>query len=440
MNSLQTRLRDALQPWRDASGWCVALSGGLDSTVLLHLLANWSRQEPLPPLRAVHIHHGLQAAAEAWPAHCQAVCAALGVPLQVLAVQVEAGASIEQAARRARYSAFANNLAEGELLLTGQHADDQAETLLFRLLRGAGVQGLAAMPACRALGGGHVLRPLLGCSRAELQAYAQAHGLAWVEDPSNADIHFARNFLRQRVMPLLAERWPRAQASMARSAEHLREATQLLAELAELDLEAAVMEAPEYAWLGVPNLPLGPLAALSEARQRNVLRYWLRPLTRMPDTEHWAGWQALRDAAVDAAPVWVVGQGQLRRGDARIWWLAGEWLRVPDALPITVPGQAWLALPANGRVRIEGQLPAGQWRLTYRVGGEQMLLPGRGHRDLKRMLNERRVPAFVRGRLPLLWRDGQLVALANLPGLDGPTDGAWRLIWQPPSSDQGLSC
>lgn len=440
MNSLQTRLRDALQPWRHAPGWCVALSGGLDSTVLLYLLASWAREEPLPPLRAVHIHHGLQAAADAWPAHCQAVCAALGVPLQVLAVQVEAGASIEQAARRARYSAFANNLAEGELLLTGQHADDQAETLLFRLLRGAGVQGLAAMPASRALGGGHLLRPLLGCSRTELQAYAQAHGLAWVEDPSNADIHFARNFLRRRVMPLLAERWPRAQASMARSAEHLRETAQLLDELAELDLKAAAMEGPEYAWLGVPNLALGPLAALSEARQRNALRYWLRPHSAMPDSEHWAGWQHLRDAAVDAAPVWAVGQGQLRRGDERIWWLAGEWLMAPGTLPITVPGQTWLALPANGRVRIEGHLPAGQWRLTYRVGGEQMLLPGRGHRDLKRLLNERRVPAFVRMRLPLLWRDGQLVALANLPGLDGPADGAWRLIWQPPSSDQGLSC
>lgn len=440
MNSLQTRLRDALQPWRNAPGWCVALSGGLDSTVLLHLLASWAREEPLPPLRALHIHHGLQAAAEAWPAHCQAACVALGVPLQVLAVQVEAGASIEQAARRARYSAFANNLAAGELLLTGQHADDQAETLLFRLLRGAGVQGLAAMPASRALGVGHLLRPLLGCSRAELQAYAQAHGLVWVEDPSNTDSRFSRNFLRQHVIPLLVERWPRAQANMARSAGHLREAAQLLDELAELDLKAAAIEGPEYACLGVPSLELGPLAALSEARQRNALRHWLRPLSAMPDSEHWAGWQHLRDAAVDAAPVWAVGQGQLRRGDGRIWWLAGEWLRAPDALPMAVPGEGWLELPANGRVRIEGQLPVGQWRLTYRVGGEQMLQPGRGHRDLKRLLNERRVPAFVRTRLPLLWRDGQLVALANLPGLDGPGDGAWRLIWQPPSGDQGLSC
>jgi len=439
MNALSIRLQHALGPWLNAPGWCVALSGGLDSTVLLHLLATWARQERLPPLRAVHIHHGLQAAADAWPAHCQAVCAALGVPLQVLAVQVEAGASIEQGARRARYAAFANNLVPGELLLTGQHADDQAETLLFRLLRGAGVQGLASMPVSRTLGGGQLLRPLLDCARAELQAYAQAHDLAWVEDPSNADSRFSRNFLRQRIMPLLVERWPRAQANMARSAEHLREAAQLLDELAELDLAAACADAPAYAWLGLPNLALAPLAALSEARQRNALRYWLRPLCRMPDSDHWAGWQALRDAADDAAPIWALEPGQLRRADGRIWWLSGDWL-VEPATPNVVPQGQWLNLPGNGRVRVAGSLPAGAWQLGYRQGGEQMLLAGRGRRDLKRLLNESRVPAFVRGRLPLLLDGGQLRAVANLPGLAGPDDGAWRLHWQPPGGDQGLSC
>jgi tRNA(Ile)-lysidine synthase len=354
-------------------------------------------------------------------------------------VRVPAGASLEQAARQARYSAFTETLAPGELLLTGQHRDDQAETLLFRLLRGAGVQGLAAMPAARVLGAGHLMRPLLDCSRAELQAYAQTQGLSWVEDPSNADTRFSRNFLRQQVMPSLTERWPQATASMARSAEHLREAAQLLDELAELDLQAASGEAPAYAWLGLPSLALEPLVTLSEARQRNALRCWLRPLSRMPDSDHWAGWQALRDAAEDAAPCWVLGDGQLRRANGRVWWLNGRWLAQPVLQTISVQAGQWLELPDNGRLRIEGCLPQGQWQLGYRQGGERMMLAGRGQRDLKRLLNERHVPAFVRARLPLLLLNGQVMAVANLPGLDGSAEGGWRLIWQPPDHDQGLS-
>ena len=159
---LESRLLQALAPWREAGGWCVAFSGGLDSTVLLHLLAQLARSEALPALSALHVHHGLQAAADGWPAHCQAVCRSLGIPLRVERVQVAVGGSIEQAARDARYRAFQANLGEGQVLLTAQHLDDQAETLLFRLLRGAGLRGLAAMPASRPLGGGRLCRPLLG--------------------------------------------------------------------------------------------------------------------------------------------------------------------------------------------------------------------------------------------------------------------------------------
>lgn len=439
MIPLHSRLRDALQPWLGASGWCVALSGGLDSTVLLHLLAGLAQREALPPLSAIHIHHGLQAAADAWPAHCRELCAGLSVPLRVERVQVALGASLEQAARTARYAAFAARLGAGEVLLTAQHRDDQAETLLFRLLRGAGVQGLAAMPASRALGAGQLVRPLLHCSRAELLAYAREHGLAWVEDPSNADERFSRNYLRRQVLPVLLGRWPQASANMARSAAHLSEAGQLLDELAQQDVAAAQV-AGEFAWLGLPSLALPALRGLSEPRQRNALRYWLRPLTAMPDSEHWAGWQALRDAAVDAAPVWKLAAGELRRSDERLWWLAADWLRSPAPLDAVIQGNQQLALPGNGLVRIDGTLPAGNWRLGYRRGGEQVFLPGRGHRDLKRLFNELRVPAFVRDRLPLLRLDNQVVAIANLAAVQGGLDGSWQLHWQPPKSDQGLSC
>jgi len=438
MTPVHISLRNALQPWRRAPGWCVALSGGLDSTVLLHLLASLAQREALPPLSAIHIHHGLQSAADAWPAHCRELCAALSVPLQVEYVQVASGASLERAARDARYGAFAARLGIGELLLTAQHRDDQAETLLFRLLRGAGVQGLSAIPVSRALGAGQLVRPLLNCSRDELLAYAREHKLSWVEDPSNADERFSRNYLRRQVMPALLGRWPQASANMARSAAHLSEAAQLLDELAQQDISAAQVST-EFAWLSLPNLALHTLRDLSEPRQRNALRNWLRPLTAMPDSDHWVGWQALRDAASDAAPIWKLAAGELRRSDERLWWLSGDWLCSPIPVNVAVQGSQQVTLPANGSVRIDGQLPAGNWQLGYRQRGDQLLLPERGHRDLKRLFNELRVPAFVRDRLPLLRLDNQVVAIANLPGMQGAADGSWQLHWQPPTNDQGLS-
>ena len=438
MADMSTLLLQALGPWRNAKAWHVALSGGLDSTVLLHLLVQLRKTHSLPPITAVHVHHGLQAAADAWPAHCQALCKGLGVPLQVIAVQVQAGASVERAARDARYQAFAAISGAGEVLLLGQHRDDQAETLLFRLLRGAGVSGLAGMPRQRRLGAGHLCRPLLDVSRAQLESYARAQGLSWIEDPSNSQTDFSRNFLRHEVLPVLARRWPQAAASMARSAVHCAEAQGLLDELAQQDLHAAGSTS-EFAWLGLPSLELTAIASLSPARQRNALRHWLSAFTSLPDTDHWAGWDALRDARIDAQPVWKLADGELHRAGGRIWWLAGEWLHQPIA-PVLwpCPDQA-LALPGNGRVHFVGDIPDGPLQVSYRLGGEVMAQAQRGHRDLKRLLNERGVPLFARGRLPLLYRNEQLLAVANLPGLDSSPCGHWKLQWLPTSSDQGLS-
>ncbi|MED7670471.1 tRNA lysidine(34) synthetase TilS [Pseudomonas moraviensis subsp. stanleyae] len=438
MIDLPSRLLLNLEPWRNAAHWRIAFSGGLDSTVLLHLLATLAKTQSLPALSAVHIHHGLQAAADAWPQHCQAVCDALGVPLRVERVNVKAGASLERAARDARYAVFSSLTQPNDVLLTGQHRDDQAETLLFRLLRGAGVRGLCAMPQQRPVGQGTLVRPLLDVSRAELESYAQAHQLRWIEDPSNQDRQFSRNYLRHQVMPVLTERWPQAQASMARTAAHLREAQGLLDELAQIDLAQA--ETPhEYAWLGVPSLALAPLAALSEARQRNALSHWLGPLTGLPDTDHWSGWIDLRDAIADASPKWRLADGELHRSAGRVWWLSGKWLQTP------VIGADWqtptsaLRLADNGRVMFNGHAPFGPLRIAYRHGGEIMQLAERGNRDLKRLLNERAVPAFARGRLPLLFRGEELLAVANLSGLDGQVHEGWTLHWQPRDEDQGLS-
>ncbi|WP_331694886.1 tRNA lysidine(34) synthetase TilS [Pseudomonas sp. ZY71] len=438
MIDLPSRLLRNLEPWRNAAHWRIAFSGGLDSTVLLHLLADLAKTESLPPLSAVHIHHGLQAAADAWPQHCQSVCDALGVPLLIERVRVQPGASLERAARDARYAVFGSLTQANDLLLTGQHRDDQAETLLFRLMRGAGVRGLAGIPAQRPVGQGMLIRPLLDVSRSELEAYAQAHQLRWIEDPSNQDRQFSRNYLRHQVMPLLTERWPQAQTSMARSATHLREAQGLLDELAQIDLTTAAT-AHDFEWLGLPSLELAPLAALSAARQRNVISHWLEPLTRLPDTDHWSGWTDLCEAGHDASPVWRLADGELRRSAGRVWWLSGDWLRSPViACEWQSPASA-LRLADNGRVMFSGQTPSGPLCIAYRQGGEVMHLGDRGHRDLKRLLNERAVPGFVRGRLPLLFRDDELLAVANLPGLDGDMHEGWKLHWQPTDEDQGLS-
>lgn len=428
--SLESRLLDTLSPWCTAPAWRVAFSGGLDSTVLLHLLARLSRQHALPPLSAIHIHHGLQAVADAWPEHCRAFCAQLGVPLQVVRVEVASGASIEQAARQARYGALAAALGDREVVFTAQHRDDQAETLLFRLLRGAGVRGLAAMPTSRALGRGRLVRPLLNVSRAELERYAREQGLSWIEDPSNRDTAYARNFLRHEVWPVLTRQWPQASQNLTRSAMHMAEAQQLLDELAVQDLALADTPGP-FAWLTLPSLNLTPILGLSEARQRNALRHWLAPLTRLPDNDHWAGWRNLRDAAEDAMPLWRLADGELRRAEGRLWWLRGDWLTEPVALP-PFAGTTPVVLPGNGVVHWSGELPGGALRLAYRRGGERIHLSGRGRRDLKRLLNESNIPAFVRNRLPLLYRGEELLAVGNLPQWRPEAAAMGELIWDAP--------
>ncbi len=436
--SLHARLLAGLAPWRAAPAWHIALSGGLDSSVLLHLLATLGHTERLPPLNAIHIHHGLQAAADGWPAHCQRLCDGLGVPLRVIPVQVAQGASLERAARDARYQAFTQVVGEGEVLLTAQHRDDQAETLLFRLLRGAGVRGLAGIPVSRSLGRGEVLRPLLECSRAELLAYATEHGLSWVEDPTNTDPGYARNYLRHHVLPQFATHWPQAAQTLARSAAHLREAQGLLDDLAELDLALARTPSP-FNWLALPSLKLQPLLGLSPERQRNALRHWLAPLTLLPDSEHWAGWNDLRDAAGDAKPIWRLAEGELHRDGGRLWWLSGDWLAMPEHSQIWQDTTQALHMTGNGQLRLLGETPQGPLQVRYRQGGEVMNIPGRGHRDLKRLLNEYAIPAFVRSRLPLLYRDDELLAVANLPAIRGPVEAHWQLQWQAPTNDQRLS-
>ncbi len=243
----------------------VGFSGGADSTALLAACAaRWPGQ-----VRAFHVHHGLQAAADDFERHCRAVCERLGVPLAVRRVDARhaPGESPEDAARRARYDALAGLAVEGEgvpSLALAHHADDQVETLLLALSRGAGLPGLAAMPAQVVRNGLTLYRPLLAVSAADIRAWLAAQALPWIDDPSNADTRFTRNRIRTRLLPALAQAFPQFRTTFARSAAHAAQAQALLAELAAQDL-ADVGEPPRIA----------ALQRLSRPRQANVLRHWL---------------------------------------------------------------------------------------------------------------------------------------------------------------------
>lgn len=427
-----------LTPYLHAKRWHIAFSGGMDSSVLLHVLSRLSFYRQVPSLHAIHVHHGLLKEADEWVEHCRQMCDLLQVPLSVEHVQVDQNSSLERAARDARYAAFARHVREHEVLLVAQHQDDQAETLLLRLLRGAGVKGLSAMATSRAMAEGRLVRPFLSVPRAELSRYALAEKLEWVEDPSNIQDVQDRNFLRHEILTRLRLRWPQASASVARSAGHMAEALAILEECAAMDLSAA-QTATAFPWLPLPSLELEIIRQLSEHRQRNALRHWLDRYSRMPDTDHWAGWVALRDASPSASPVWVLEGGEIHRGAGRLWWLPHQWLGAA-CVPCQLPEKgAEVALGSNGRVYIVGQRPSGSLEVRYRQGGEIMAVPGRGHRDLKRLLNEHHVPTFLRGRLPLLFCNGQLIAIANLSGLSGPADQHWRFEWIPATSGQRLS-
>ena len=274
---------------------CVALSGGVDSTALLAALAGI---HPRPPsLRALHVNHGLRPAARQWAQHCRTLARRLHVPLKVLTTKVTRppGASLEAAARDARYDLFAAALNPGEVLLLAHHADDQLETVLLQLLRGSGLPGLSAMPASAPFARGLAVRPLLSRPREELEAWVHAQRLTWIEDDSNADESLNRNYLRRQVLPLLRVRWPGAPTAVARSARHVAEAQSLLDRLARADIERA-----SYG----ESLSVKALRALPADRLNNALRFWIdRAHLRAPDTRRLAEISGpLLNAREDANP------------------------------------------------------------------------------------------------------------------------------------------
>jgi tRNA(Ile)-lysidine synthase len=394
----------------------LALSGGLDSVALLHILLSLRDHHPFE-LRAVHVHHGLSPHADDWAEFCKRLCAShsLELTLHRVRIALDDSAGIEAAARRERQRIFA--ALDADFLLTAHQQDDQAETLLLQLLRGAGPKGLAAMAELQSRPGWRAaqLRPLLDVTRAELQDYARTHGLAWVEDESNQDTRYRRNALRQQVMPLLATHFPGAGATLARAAALQADAAELLDDLAQLDALDALSEG---------RLDCAALARLSTPRARNLLRRFIelhgQPLPnarRLNEALH-----QLLDARRDARVC-------VNLGPVELWRFRGGAYLAPAAPPSGDPvvwrGERSVFVPAAGvSVHMEPKtgvglkreaLVAGETTLGVRQGGERMRLHAGGpHRSLKNLLQEHGIPPWQRDRLPLLWCNGRLAWAAGI--------------------------
>jgi len=418
----------------------VALSGGLDSMVLLRVAHAYAREHGLN-LFAFHVHHGLSPNADAWRAHCASACALLGVPFDARDVSVVKGKSgVEAAARKARYAALGEMCrAHGAgLLLTAHHLDDQAETVLLQLLRGAGPAGLSGMDAANRaptlLGDDRLVmaRPLLQVARAELEALAQEEGIAWVEDESNSDPRYARNALRHTVMPALGAAFPGFQQRVARSSMHAQAALRIMTEVADQDLNSC---------LDGDAVDLAKLRALSPDRIANALRHWftLRHLA-MPST----AWMdemidQLFEAREDAQLLVVHPDCHVRRHRDRLHLvpklpdLAG--MRDPDDVGVIdkhAQGFAWrgesgLAFPDYGGILhfdVAGRgfdpewLRAAALEIDFRKGGEKLkLAANRPSRSLKAHFQAGGIPAWERARLPIVSAGFDLLYAAGL-GMD----------------------
>jgi tRNA(Ile)-lysidine synthase len=418
-----------------ARRYVVAYSGGVDSHVLLQALA--SMRDELPGrLAACHVNHGLNRRAGEWADHCRHVCETLGVAFHSDDIDAVAprGQSQEAWARRLRYQALQQRMDKGDMLLTAHQADDQAETLLLQLLRGAGPAGLASMPAVQPFGQGWHARPLLGFSREDLKDYARAAGLSWVEDESNLDLSHDRNFLRREALPLLARRWPALTATLGRAAALQAEAADLLQDLAGIDLQACYDTASG-------TLDLAGLRELSPARQRNLLRHWLkrRGLT-VPDHRRLQAIQTdLIPAREDAQPCVSWPGVEIRRYRERLFALE----------PVTAGTQArrWelcrvLSLPlgelrarrVQGRGMRVSSCPGDTVTVQFRLGGEAVRRTGRAHHQLlKKLFQEQGIPPWLRGSVPLVYADGHLASVAGVWLADeyaaGADEEGWEIEW-----------
>ena len=438
------RLRAALESAfagiaRPAAGSCIALSGGLDSTILLAGIAGLAGRgdvAPWQPVRAIHVDHGLHRDAVRWSEHCATVARSFGIDCEIVRVDARPGPgeSPEAAARAARYGALAERLRAGEVLLTAHHADDQLETVLLQWLRGGGLRSIAGMAPVAPFARGWHARPLLGFTRDELRDWGRAARLVWLEDPSNLDISFDRNYLRLEVLPAVRRRWPAAARTVSRVAQQAAEALEFDAEAAAADL-AATREA------GTLSLPA--MRVLAPPRQRRLLRAWLRE-AGMPIPAA-ATLEALRHdvlaAADDRVPRVCWPGVVVHRYRERLYaaaastgdrpWTPGAW-RPGQAFDLGWLGKLELQLAQGdglSRARLTGPLaveprPSGG---SFRPAGSAH------HRPLRKWLQERGVLPWLRSQLPIVTFGGEIVAIGDLACggalAAAPGEDSWRIDW-----------
>lgn len=409
---LQTFLSNLLQ-----NNFLIAYSGGVDSCVLLNVLAQLRQEFPEIKLKAIHIHHGLFKEADQWAEHCQKICAELKVDLQIIKVEVKRskGISIEEAARSARFSALAKILQENDVLITAHHADDQAETCLLQFLRGAGIKGLASMPSIISFAKGFLARPFLKISRADILNCAKKNNLSWIEDKSNHDLNFTRNFLRFKIMPEFKKRWPNVNKTISRAANNCAEANELLKDLAVQDMRKLQGSITN-------TLSIARLQKLSLPRQKNVLRQWIQTQGfRLPSAiklQHII--TDVINARIDAAPCVAWGKIEIRRFKDELYVLP-PLMDFDRNKTLTWDGKKPLKLPENlGVLQIKKVVGEGlkadilnkNIEIRFRQGGEQCKLLGRtGTHKLKKLFQEWNVPPWKRDRIPLLYVNNKFAAI-----------------------------
>jgi len=393
----------------------IGFSGGLDSSVLLHALAALTPARERG-LRALHVDHGLHARSADWAAHCSAFAGRLGIAfIAANATVTTSGNGLEAAARGARYRIFAEHLQPGETLALAHHADDQSETVLLKLLRGAGPQGLGGMRVQRDFGSGRLWRPLLNLPRALLRDYAQAHDLRWIEDPSNLDTRLRRNFLRAEILPRLVQRWPDATVAIAHSAAWARAAADFVERHAQSALAELQGDDPAaLQWRGWLDL--------DDALRDPVLRLWLRAQGHdEPAHFHVAELERqLRTSADDRAPCVRWEQCELRRYRDLLYAMrplvpiAEDWQATWNGSPLALPGGGILALRGGGGPATATPVDP-PLAIHYRSGGEHIKPAGSTHtRELRLLLQEAGIPPWQRDRIPLISMNGELIAVADM--------------------------
>lgn len=394
----------------------VAYSGGVDSTVLLHLAKTYCEHSG-NPLRAIYINHGLSANSDTWQAHCQSQCNQLNIEFTAALVKViEEGQGIEAAARRARYKKLAELTDENTLVLLGQHADDQIETFFLQLLRGAGIDGLSAMPVYKQDNHSRqYLRPLLSLGRGEIEQYANALNLKWIEDESNADNRFDRNYLRNQVLPLLKQRWPQYQSTIARSVGHIAQHRDLLKIQADKTL-ASLIEGE--------SLDLGLLATYETAWQRVLLKKWLKKLTVAQPSSAQVQQLLLQcvDAREDSTPVVRWGSAEARVFNNKLYILR-DWpevslpsisIEIGRTLNLDSYRQGLGELSINASSQNSHFLQSQRFEIQFKGFSRKFKPPGeRFSKPLSQWFKIWKLPPWARGLVPLVCIEDTVISVGN---------------------------